>query len=120
MEMELRDTLRDEDENLIDKLCVQPAEREHAKTKKRQARKISEMLASRKDRFVSLRPQGLKRWVMNLSDKVITPTQEEVLSLGLNFAPVPSKLPLLDTVANLEGVARTLGQDDANELRGRV
>ena len=57
---------------------------------------------------------------MNKSDVVLTQEQEEVLGLGLNFAPAPTKLPLVDTVAAVEVVARKLNEDVANDLRGRV
>ena len=67
-----------------------------------------------------LRPEGLERWVVNLTDRALTPTQEEVLKLGLNFAPAPSKLPLTDTMAAVESGARRLSLEDADDLRGRV
>ena len=67
-----------------------------------------------------MRPQGFDKWVVNMSNRNITKSQEEVLSLGLNFSPAPRKLPLLDTISSIEAVARTLDQDDASDLRGRV
>ena len=39
--------------------------------------------------------------------------------MGLNFAPVPTKFPLQDTIARVE-VARQLPKDDADDLQGRV
>ena len=67
-----------------------------------------------------MRPEGLERWVVNLTDRALTPAQEEVLKLGLNFAPAPSKLPLTDTMAAVESGARRLSPEDADDLRGRV
>ena len=49
-----------------------------------------------------MRPEGLERWVVNLTDWTLTPAQEDALKLGLNFAPVPSKLLLPDTMAAVE------------------
>ena len=40
--------------------------------------------------------------------------------MGLNFAPVPTKLPLQDTIASVEEAARQLPKDDADDLRGCV
>ena len=58
----------------------------------------------------------LARWVINLSDKVLTSAQEEVLKVGLNFAPVPTKVPLQDTIVEVEEAARQLPKDDAIDL----
>ena len=46
--------------------------------------------------------------------------QEDVLRLGLNFTPAPTKLPLVDTIAAVEEGARQLNEEDAEDLRGRV
>ena len=44
---------------------------------------------------VSLRSQVHEKWVVNLSEAVLTYAQEEVLSLVLNSVPaVPIRLPL--------------------------
>ena len=40
--------------------------------------------------------------------------------MGLNYAPVPTKFPLQDTIASVEEVAKQLPKDDADDLRGRV
>ena len=58
--------------------------------------------------------------MVNLTDRALTPAQEEVLKLGLNFALAPSKLPLTDTMAAVESGARRLSPEDADDLRGRV
>ena len=62
----------------------------------------------------------MDRWVINLSDKTLSKAEEEVLGLGLNFAPAPTKLPLVDIAAGLEEGARQLGSDEASDLRGRL
>ena len=51
-----------------------------------------------------------------MSERNLTPGQEEVLKMGLNFAPVPTKFPLHDTITGIEEAARRLPQDDANDL----
>ena len=58
--------------------------------------------------------------MMNLSSRKLTSAEEEVLRLGLNFAPAPTKLPLLDTVAAVEEGATRLQDEDANDLQGRI
>ena len=40
--------------------------------------------------------------------------------MGLNFAPVPTKFPLQDTIAGMEKTARKLPKEDADDLRMRV
>ena len=123
MRTNLNSSLAEQDHHLIDKLCVEPAERMFAKTKEKHISKLGTLLAKVKagsEAGINLRPQGLKKWVKNLSSKTITPAQESVLKLGLNFTPAPKKLPLLDTVASIEGIARRMDPDVGNELRGRV
>ena len=48
-----------------------------------------------------LHQEGLERWVVNLTDWTLTPAQENVLKLGLNFASAPSKLSLTDTMGEV-------------------
>ena len=74
----------------------------------------------RRDKHRGLCPQGLERWVVNLTDRSVSKPQEDVLKLGLNFAPTPTKLPVVDTTAAVEEGARQLSEEDAEDLRGRV
>ena len=101
------------------KLSYAAAEKTHAKTKQNQLQKLGKLI-NHQVKQRELRPQGLDRWVVNRTDRSLTPAQDEVLRLGLNFAPAPTKLPLVDTVAAVEEGARKLRQEDADDLRGRV
>ena len=96
------------------------AEKTHARTKWNQLQKLGKLLRQRDRKKIKLRPQGLDRWVVNLTDCSLSPSQEEVLKLGLNFAPAPTKFPLVDTMAAVEEGARKLTDSDAEDLRGRV
>ena len=100
-------------------LSYRAAERTHNETKRTQILKL-ERLANHRSRQRELRPEGLKRWVVNLTDRTLTPAQEDVLKLELNFAPAPSKLPLTDTMAAVESGARRLSLEDADDLQGWV
>lgn len=108
-----------EDYQKVMKLSYGSAEKTHAKAKQTQIKKL-EKLINHQAKQTCLRPQGLDRWVVNLTDRSLTPAQKEVLELGLNFAPAPTKLPLVDTVAAVEEGARRLKDEDADDLRGRV
>ena len=55
-----------------------------------------------------------------LTDWTLSKPQEDVLRLWLNFAPAPTKLPLVDTIAAVEEGARQLNDEDAEDLRGCV
>ena len=100
-------------------LSYRGAERTHNETKRTQILKL-ERLSNHRSRRRELRPEGLERWVVNLTDRTLTPAQEDVLKLGLNFAPAPSKLPVTDTMATVDSGARKLTPEDADDLRGRV
>ena len=43
-----------------------------------------------------------KKWVINLSDVPLTPTQEPVLIHGPNFAVTPKHLPIVEYITSLE------------------
>ena len=58
--------------------------------------------------------------MINLTNRPLSKPEEDVLRLGLNFTPAPTKLPLVDTIAAVEEGARQLNEEDAEDLRGRV
>ena len=62
----------------------------------------------------------MERWVVNLTDRALTPVQEGVLKLGLKFAPAPTSFPMVDTTAAVEEAARELKVEEADDLQGRV
>ena len=64
--------------------------------------------------------QDAERWVVNLSGQPLTSPQEEVLKLGLNFAPASTKLLLIDTMAALKDGSRKLTEEEADSLRERI
>ena len=57
------------------------------------------------------------RWVHNLSQRVITNSEEDVLKLGLNFAVTPTKLPVNEIVASTELACQSLNHNAASRLR---
>ena len=108
-----------EDYGKVTTLSQGAAERTHADTRHSQILKLGKLIGER-DRRRELCPQGLKRWVVNLTDRTLTPAQEEVLQLGLNFTPAPTRFPLVDAMAVVEEGARGLREEEADVLRGRV
>ena len=91
----------------------------HAQCKRRHVRKLEAFL-SRSKKKLELHPEGQACWVVNLCKRNLTPSQEEMLKMGLNFAPVPMNFPLQDTIAGMEETARKLPKEDADDLRMRV
>ena len=55
--------------------------RTHNKTKQTQILKL-ERLANHQSRRQELGPVGLERWVVNLTDRILTPAQEDVLKIS--------------------------------------
>ena len=84
----------------------------------KQTRKLSKVTDSKK--HPQLRPQGLDKWVLNLTGRSLTAPQRDLLSKGLNFAPAPTRVPVVDTIAAVEAGARQLKEGDAEDLCGRV
>ena len=58
--------------------------------------------------------------VVNLSQRPLTPSEEDILLLVLNLAVAPSKLPLTDIIAATETTARHLDVNTAQKLREGV
>ena len=60
------------------------------------------------------------RWVINLSNKPLTPVQRSVLAKGPNFAVTPRQPPNLEYITAIEAACTKLSQQDAEELRADV
>ena len=58
--------------------------------------------------------------VVNLSKRNISPSEEQVLSLGLNYAIAPSKVPTAEIIAKTKAMARSLDTNTAQKLREGV
>ena len=115
----LETVLLPEDYQRVTSLSYAAAEKTHASAKLKQTRKL-EKLVNNCQKRPKLHPQGLDRWVVNLTGRSLTAPQKDVLSKGLNFAPAPTRLPVVDTIAAVEAGARQLKVEDAEDLRGRV
>ena len=117
LETRLENELDEEDYHKINRLSHAATEKTHAASKQKHMSKLQLLMDRQKKKSIELRPEGQARWVVNLSDKVLMSGQEEVLKLGLNFAPVPTSLPLHDTIVSIEEAAKRLPKDDATDLR---
>ena len=60
------------------------------------------------------------KWVINLSNKPLTPAERSVLAKGLNFVVTPRQPPNLEYITTIEAVCTKLSQQDAEELRADV
>ena len=73
-----------------------------------------------KDQYATPPPLDKSKVVVNLSKRNISPSEEDVLSLGLNYAIAPSKLPTAEMIAITEVTARHLDTNTAQKLREGV
>ena len=60
------------------------------------------------------------KWVINLSNKPLTPAQRSVLAKGPNFAVTPRQPPNLEYITAIEAACTKLSQQDVEELRADV
>ena len=60
------------------------------------------------------------KWVINLSNKPLTPSQRSVLAKGPNFVVTPRQPPNLEYITAIEAACTKLSQQDAEELRADV
>nr|XP_054753538.1 uncharacterized protein LOC129259262 [Lytechinus pictus] len=90
-------------------------------TKLKQINKF-DRLHSRKPTQANQQPptETTKDTVINLSRHQLTQAEHKVLSLGLNFAVAPKKIPFSDIVQQVEPKLRFLSKAAANEIRLKV
>ena len=60
------------------------------------------------------------KWVINLSNKPLTPAQRSVLAKGPNFVVTPRQPPNLEYMTAIEAACTKLSQQDAEELRADI
>ncbi|XP_069673690.1 uncharacterized protein [Periplaneta americana] len=68
----------------------------------------------------SVPPLETSRIIINLTDQQLDEATTSVLARGLNFAPVPKKIPVADIISSIEGAIHQLPQDSAEEIRREV
>ena len=93
------------------------AEKVFIRTKERHQKKLTSLLLEHR-RSKHLKPR--KNTVINLSSYQLDKEEKELLSLGLNYALPPKKLPLMDIIASTEQTARSLEPATAQCLRDNV
>lgn len=68
----------------------------------------------------SVRSIDKSRWVVNMSQTTLTPIQNEVLELGLNFSTVSSRPPLKKILSEAEAALARLPEEKANLARNKL
>ena len=93
-------------------------------TKDRQQRKFLKLARAKQASAVSYidqTPQVDKnKWVINLSSRPLSDTEVSLLKKGLNFALIPSNIPVTEIVAKVESTMRTLDSVQADTVRRTV
>ena len=93
-------------------------------TKDRQQRKFLKLARAKQASAVSYidqTPQVDKnKWVINLSSRPLRDTEVSLLKKGLNFALIPSNIPVTEIVAKVESTMRTLDSEQADTVRRTV
>ena len=71
--------------------------------------------------YIDQTPQVDKnKWVINLSSRPLSDTEVSLLKKGLNFALIPSNIPVTEIVAKVESTMRTLDSEQADTVRRTV
>ena len=91
-------------------------------SKERQRKKLSCLLEEReaKQGQDSRHCLEMNKIVVNMSERPLTKPEKSILTLGLNFVPVPTSIPEKTIIAETEAVARSLEEEDAAKLRSAV
>ena len=74
---------------------------------------IVEVSAEQKDALQS-------KWVVNVSDRVLTPDETSLLKRGLNFAITPTVVPVQEYVIGIESACRIIGPESQQAAKLRA
>ncbi|XP_018429349.1 PREDICTED: uncharacterized protein LOC108801941, partial [Nanorana parkeri] len=113
---------------------VQAQLAQHTKGKKRQQKKKFSILLSRtgnshtreeitwREKEKRGKLQNKEEWVENLSDRVLTQPEMDVLAKGLNFTITPRAIPVVDIILATEASIHSnkVSQGEAEQLRLKV
>ena len=99
----------------LESWCSSATEKSFNKTKDRQIQKFSHLLARHETHTIPT-----EHVVCNISSKTLSPKEEEVLALGLNFVVTPQQILVLKMIASTETTARQLNEESAQHLKSKV
>ena len=88
--------------------------------KERQKEKLKRFLSKKQETEPDLSGGLLKKWVINISQKVLSNEEKSILSKGLNYAVSPQKVPVTDYIVQTEKACRLLPPEDRDSLRSEV
>ncbi|XP_060756880.1 uncharacterized protein LOC132867932 [Neoarius graeffei] len=107
---------------------------QHTKGKERQMHKFQKLLSKttssgktegltwRRKSDQATQPDIEEKWVKNLSDRVLTQPERDVLSKGLNFAVSPEQIPVVELITATETAIRNnnLTNTESEQLRLKI
>ncbi|XP_072165864.1 uncharacterized protein [Diadema setosum] len=86
------------------------------KSKERQQAKFLDLLVpttqTRHERAVDT-----EKWVVNLSSRTLSPTENSLLKKGMSFAIAPKRIPAVEIVSRVESTIRTLDAESKESIR---
>ena len=111
----LNEVLTDEQMTHVQQWCSTAASKVADATKTNQIKKFNELRARRFGPRLET-----DKVVKNMSKRLLTEDEKEVLTLGLNYAVTPRAIPTTDIIAATETTARQLPSEAADKLRSGV
>ena len=99
----------------MDELCRASAKRAHLSTKTQQILKF-EKLQSQKPQPPS-QLLDTQKLVVNLSQKLLSPEEKNVLALGMSFAIAPKQIPYQDIITATESLTHRIDERTAHALK---
>ncbi|XP_072171126.1 uncharacterized protein [Diadema setosum] len=87
------------------------------RTREKQIRKFNTLHNSHTHTYTRDKPPAARNTVVNLSQHNLTQAEHNVLSLGLNFATPPKKIPFTEIIQQTEPKLRYLNKAAADNIR---
>ncbi len=107
IEEDLRKIISIEDYHKVKDICKKGADYVFEKTKANHIKKFDWLVKKQSTHSEKNETKATKNnWVINKSSTALLPEEKEVLELGLNFAPTPKRVPVIDILAGVEIATR--------------
>ena len=116
----IKSTLSGEDWDKVERFNRKSYDFAFQTTKSRQTKKFMKLLPSSHTGHRSRHQLSHSKTVVNLSKRKLTHDEQEVLSLGLNFAVAPRQVNKKEIIQRIEPGLKHLSQTQANSIRFQV
>ena len=106
--------------HLVEKIHENLYKKSFELTKKRHIRKFNELVSKNEVTESATNITDKKKWVINMSSRLLTHIETDLLAKGLNFSITSKTLPNKDIIATVEDAVKDLEKEEADTIRAKL